>query len=56
VIAFGPAAGSRRLLGIVVLAALVGFGLELWRRQTLREFPVAGEKDEAPAPAAAASP
>jgi hypothetical protein len=56
VIAFGPAAGSRRLLGIVVLAALVGFGLELWRRQTLREFPVKGEEAEAPAPAAAASP
>ncbi len=56
VIAFGPAAGSRRLLGIVVLAALVGLGLELWRRQTLREFPVGGEEEEAPAPAAAASP
>jgi hypothetical protein len=54
VIAFGPAAGNRRLLGIVVLAALVAFGLELWRRQTLREFPVGQE--EAPAPAAAASP
>jgi hypothetical protein len=54
VIAFGPAAGSRRLLGVVVLAALVGFGLELWRRQTLREFP--DGREEAPAPAAAASP
>jgi hypothetical protein len=56
VIAFGPAAGSRRLLGIVVLAALVGLGLELWRRQTLREFPVEGAEKEAPTPAAAPSP
>jgi hypothetical protein len=54
VIAFGPAAGSRRLLGVVILAALVAFGLELWRRQTLREFP--GEHEEAPGPAAAAAP
>jgi len=54
VIAFGPASGSRRLLGVVILAALVGFGLEVWRRQTLREFPSGDE--EAPAPAAAASP
>jgi len=54
VIAFGPAAGSRRLLGVVVLAALVALGLEVWRRQTLREFPDGHE--EAPAPAAAASP
>jgi hypothetical protein len=54
VIAFGPAAGSRRLLGWVVLAALVAFGLEVWRRQTLREF--SGAQEEAPAPAAAASP
>jgi hypothetical protein len=56
VIAFGPSAGSRRLIGVVVLAALVGLGLEVWRRQTLREFPVDGEEEEAPAPAAAASP
>jgi hypothetical protein len=54
VIAFGPASGSRRLLGVVVLAALVAFGLEVWRRQTLREFPSGHE--EAPAPAGAASP
>jgi hypothetical protein len=54
VFAFGPAAGSRRLLGVVVLAALVAFGLEVWRRQTLREFPSGHE--EAPAPAGAASP
>lgn len=39
VIAWGPASGSRRLLGVAVLAALLGLGVEVWRRQTLREFP-----------------
>src|SRR5881392_957248 len=48
-IAWGPSGGSRRLLGVVILAALVALGLEVWRRQTLREFPESGE---APAPAA----
>jgi hypothetical protein len=50
-IAWGPAGGNRRFLGVVILAALVGLGLEVWRRQTLREFPESGE---APTPAAAA--
>lgn len=50
-IAWGPSGGGRRLLGVVILAALVATGLEVWRRQTLREFPA---DDEAPAPAAAA--
>jgi hypothetical protein len=52
-IAWGPAGGSRRLLGVVILAALVALGLEVWRRQTLREF---REEGEAPEPAAAADP
>jgi hypothetical protein len=51
-IAWGPSGGSRRFLGVVILAALVAFGLEVWRRQTLREFP---EEGEAPAGAAGAS-
>jgi hypothetical protein len=51
-IAWGPAGGSRRFLGVVILAALVALGLEVWRRQTLREFP---EEGEAPAPPAGAS-
>lgn len=38
-IAWGPTGGSRRLLGVVILAALLALGIELWRRQTLREFP-----------------
>jgi hypothetical protein len=46
-IAWGPAGGSRRFLGVVILAALVALGLEVWRRQTLAEFP---EDSEAPAP------
>jgi hypothetical protein len=50
-LAWGPSGGSRRLLGVVILAALLALGLEVWRRQTLAEFP---ESAEAPAPAAAA--
>jgi hypothetical protein len=49
-IAWGPSGGNRRLLGVLILAAVVGLGLEVWRRQTIREFPESGE---APAPAAA---
>jgi hypothetical protein len=45
-VAWGPASGSRRLLGVVILAALVALGLEVWRRQTLREFPEDGEAPE----------
>jgi hypothetical protein len=46
-IAWGPSGGGRRLLGVLILAVLVALGLEVWRRQTLREFPADGE---APAP------
>jgi Short C-terminal domain len=38
-IAWGPTAASRRLGGVVVLAALTILAIEVWRRQTLREFP-----------------
>lgn len=50
-LAWGPSGGSRRLLGVAILAALLALGLEVWRRQTLREFP---ESVEAPEPAAVA--
>jgi hypothetical protein len=52
-IAWGPSGGGRRLLGVLILAALVALALEVWRRQTLREFPKSGE---APAPAVSADP
>jgi hypothetical protein len=39
IVAWGPTDASRRLVGIVLLGALLGLGLEVWRRQTLREFP-----------------
>jgi len=52
-IAWGPSGGSRRLLGVLILAALLALGLEVWRRQTLREFP---ESDEAPEPTAPGAP
>lgn len=50
VLAWGPAGGSRRLLGVVIFAGLIALGLELWRRQMLREFP------EGAAPAGEAQP
>jgi hypothetical protein len=43
VIAWDPTGANHTLIGIVVLAALVGLGLEIWRRQILREFPDGGE-------------
>jgi len=46
-LAWGPAGGNRRFLGVLILAALLACALEVWRRQTLREFP---EKSEAPEP------
>src|SRR5262249_19152157 len=53
-IAWGPSAGGRQLLGVLVVAALFFFGLELLRRQTLRDFPPEGAaqvKAEGTAPA-----
>jgi hypothetical protein len=49
VIAWGPTNATRQLYGVLILAALFFTGLELWRRQTLREFPPPG----APPPQAA---
>jgi hypothetical protein len=49
-LAFGPKAGSRELLGVVILAATTAVGIEALRRQTLREFP------EGPPPAAGKTP
>jgi hypothetical protein len=39
VIALGPTGATRRLVGILVLGGLIALGLEVWRRQMLREFP-----------------
>jgi hypothetical protein len=39
VIAWGPTGATREWLGILILAALLGFGVEVLRRQTLAEFP-----------------
>jgi hypothetical protein len=38
-LAWGPIAGNRQLLGVVILAATTGVAIEALRRQTLREFP-----------------
>ena len=50
-LAWGPSGGGRRFLGVVILAALLALGLEVWRRQTLREFPQSGEAPGSTAPA-----
>jgi hypothetical protein len=38
VIAWGPTNATRQLVGVLILAALFFGGLEIWRRQTIREF------------------
>jgi hypothetical protein len=38
-IAVGPTAGNRQLLGVAILAVLTAIAIEALRRQTLREFP-----------------
>ena len=38
-LAWGPTAGNRRLLGVAILAATTAVAIEALRRQTLREFP-----------------
>src|SRR3954470_12713659 len=38
-LAWGPTAGDRRLLGVAILAATTAIAVEALRRQTLREFP-----------------
>jgi len=38
-LAWGPAAGNRALLGVALLAATTAVAIEALRRQTLREFP-----------------
>jgi len=38
-LAWGPSAGNRGLLGAAILAATTAVGIEALRRQTLREFP-----------------
>jgi hypothetical protein len=44
-LAWGPTAGNRQLLGVVILAATTAVAIEALRRQTLREFP----EDQRPA-------
>jgi drug/metabolite transporter (DMT)-like permease len=55
-IAWGPTVASRRLWGVAVLAGLTVLGIELWRRQTLREFPEPAAAVAAAQPAASAGP
>jgi hypothetical protein len=50
VIAWGPTSANRQLVGTLILAALFFGGLEIWRRQTIREF-ASGEGGDAQKPA-----
>jgi hypothetical protein len=38
-IAVGPRAGNRQLVGLAILAVTAAIAIEALRRQTLREFP-----------------
>jgi len=57
---WGPTNASRQLLGTVIFGITFLVGLEVWRRQTLREFPAEGSpalpaKDETPPPSPTAT-
>jgi hypothetical protein len=45
---FGPAGDTRRLFGILILSGLALLGVEMLRRQTLREFSPAVERPSPP--------
>jgi hypothetical protein len=49
-IAWAPLGSDRGVVGTIVLAALVLWGIELLRRQTLREFPAEAPVEVPPAP------
>jgi len=49
-IAWAPLGSDRGVIGTIVLAALVLWGIELLRRQTLREFPGEAPVEVPPAP------
>jgi hypothetical protein len=47
-ITWGPFGNERQLIGTLIIAALFFGGLEVWRRQTVREFPPGGPPDAQP--------
>jgi hypothetical protein len=49
-VAWGPFLSGRRITGVVVLFVLLLAGLEVWRRQTIREFPATTTGTAAPSP------
>jgi hypothetical protein len=51
VIAWGPTNATRQLVGVLILAAVFFGGLEIWRRQTIREFASDEEPGEGQKPA-----
>jgi hypothetical protein len=47
-ITWGPFGNERQLIGTLIIAALFFGGLEVWRRQTIREFPPGGPTEAQP--------
>jgi hypothetical protein len=45
VLLWGPTPALRQPIPILIIAALLALGIELWRRQTMREFPEAHAGD-----------
>jgi hypothetical protein len=45
---WGPFGNERQLIGTLIIAALFFVGLEIWRRQTIREFPPGGPSEAKP--------
>jgi hypothetical protein len=46
VIAWGPTGATRQLIGALILAAVFFGGIEIWRRQIIREFASAPEAEK----------
>jgi hypothetical protein len=46
-LAWGPGSGTRQLSGVLILAALLALGLEVWRRQMVHELAVAEPRGSA---------
>jgi uncharacterized membrane protein len=50
IVAWGPIPGTRKVIPVLIMAALSALGLRELRRQTMEEFPAAPPPEEVPAP------
>jgi putative oligomerization/nucleic acid binding protein len=46
IVAWGPTPATQKVLSMLILAALLAFGLEVLRRQTAREYPDASREEQ----------